>query len=134
MSGAASTARKVRFIQSQPPALKSGTYTVVLSHALGGVAYSVPDLVRSFAVSGERFALDPTEIQAVFPPHLATGEFAGVLPHVVLAKHVLPWERTIVPSGVLDAQTQSTWLAVLLFDGDTAPVPNTAMTVKDLVP
>ena len=68
----------------------------------------------TFVVSGERFSIQPTEIDSVFPPPLATGPFDGVVPHVVLDRCTLPWERTIdaVDQGL--THPTAPWLAVLV--------------------
>ncbi|QLQ31705.1 MAG: hypothetical protein HZT40_08990 [Candidatus Thiothrix singaporensis] len=62
-------------------------------------------------VQGERFALKPAEIAAVFPPAGSLGDHANVLPHLVLTRSTLPWER--------EAQAGSAevpWLALLVLD------------------
>ncbi|HEV2789969.1 MAG TPA: hypothetical protein VGV69_01555 [Solirubrobacterales bacterium] len=77
---------------------------------------------------GERFSIDPAEIESVFPPPLATGEYADSLPHVAFSRRTLPWERTSVAT-----ELSAPWLAVLLFDEDQAPEP-TQRTAADLFP
>ncbi len=72
--------------------------------------------VLSFAVLSERFVLAPNEVHAVFPPDASMGDHSNVLPHVVLRRSTLPWERKT------DANDDSTpWLALLVFhDGEVA--------------
>ena len=73
---------------------------------------------RRIAVAGERFVLDGGEIVATFPPPLSNGAFSGVLPHVVLAKRTLPWERTLEDTRESKAAVGNLpWLAVLTFSG-----------------
>jgi hypothetical protein len=79
-------------------------------------------------VAGERFSFDPSELAAVYPPNLAVGELSGVLPHVLVNRRTLPWERTSVVS-----EPCAPWLAVLLFDDGHQPTPKSC-TAKDLIP
>jgi hypothetical protein len=101
--------RQVELIQFDVPPLRDGTYTVAVIHTAGQGAPDGFEAKRTFAVSGERFSIDPSEIAGVFPPDLANGEYAGVLPHVLISRRTLPWERESVGGG-------APWLAVLLFD------------------
>jgi hypothetical protein len=123
--------RLVEFIQDDVPPLKSGEYTLTVTQTVNQAA---PDnefkASRQFAVAGERFSIDPAEIASVFPPPLATGEFADSLPHVVLLRRTLPWERSL---GRAKADRTAPWLAVLLFDADQAPEP-VQRTAADLIP
>ena len=53
----------------------------------------------------------------MFPPPNATSEFDNVLPHAVLTRRTLPWERT--PSSDSDRHPDADhnvapWLALLL--------------------
>lgn len=120
--------REIEFIQYDVPPLSDGVYTVTVTVKAG---LGDPDdfgATTTFAVSGERFTIDPAEIAGVFPPDLANGEYAGVLPHVLLRRRTLPWER--------EAQTGvpgTPWLAVLLLDEDEVPALQ-QLKVKDLVP
>lgn len=123
----ASHNRQVTFIQNEEPLLKSGEYTVTATLTTNQPSpYDSFTESRQFAVAGQRFALGGDQILAVFPPDLATGEFADVLPHVLLSKHTLPWERKSV-AGRPDAP----WLAVLTFGASELP-PTTAVKVRDL--
>jgi hypothetical protein len=122
--------RLVTFIQYDEPPLKAGEYTITASQSTN--QQTVPfSVTRQFAVAGERFSLDPSELAAVFPPDLTVGELSGVLPHVLFKRRTLPWERTSVA-----ADPSAPWLAVLLFDeGQTPPPPTpTQRTAKELIP
>jgi hypothetical protein len=122
------TEKKVIFIQYDMPPLKSGEYTITLEQNVNlntGLPYST---TRKFAVTGERFTLSPSDINSVFPPNLANGEFDGVFPLVVFNRRTLPWERTSVATD-----ETAPWLAVLLFNSDEAPEIR-KMKAKDLVP
>jgi hypothetical protein len=134
-TGINTTDKKIVFIQYDIPPLKSGEYTITIKQ---DVKQAQPfELTKKFAVTGERFAFDPSDINAVFPQNLANGSFAGVLPHVVFNRRTLPWERTLVASQ-LTARAQSevpaaSWLAVLLFNEDELPTVTKAIA-KQLVP
>lgn len=51
------------------------------------------EIFRTFSVAGERFDLKPKDIHAVFPPAGSLGEHSNVLPHIILNRSTLPWER-----------------------------------------
>lgn len=104
----------IRFLDNYEPGLKDATYTITVQHTLSANANaSVPDEVQEFIVSGPRFTLDPADIHAQFPPKGASSQFGEVLPHVVLNKRLLPWERDI---PTLDDTVP--WLALLVFGED----------------
>jgi len=117
----------VTFIQDDPPPLKAGTYKINVEQKVNQASSNQFSITREFAVAGERFVFDPSEIHGVFPPNLAIGEYSGVLPQVIFNRRTLPWERTSIVSN--DA---APWLAVLLFNPDEAPTPR-RQTAKDLI-
>jgi hypothetical protein len=130
------------FIQHHVPVLDAGDYTLegVLDLTVKGESpNNGTTTTRRFAVYGERFMLDPSRIGSVFPPPNATGEFANVLPHVVITQPTLPWERTPDEDDAPHEQGDidvATWLALLVFDEAEAAqlrVPERA-TVADLLP
>ncbi|HTK10040.1 MAG TPA: hypothetical protein VL485_22900, partial [Ktedonobacteraceae bacterium] len=64
-----------------------------------------------FAIQGPHFAIDPSDIQTVFPPAGSLGDHANTLPHIVFSRSTLPWER--------DADSRHSglpWLALLLLE------------------
>jgi hypothetical protein len=123
---------KVEFIQYHQPGLKDGVYKIrvaqeIHSNETGSAAQRVPLSTfteeRTFAVRGERFSLPPELIQAVFPADGSLGEHSNVLPHVILTRSTLPWERT--PLAEEDAAHEDLpWLALLLFDDEEKPEPS----------
>ncbi|AMR33476.1 hypothetical protein A0256_19645 [Mucilaginibacter sp. PAMC 26640] len=122
------TEKKVIFIQYDEPPLKAGKYTVTLEQQVNlntGAPYTT---TREFAVTGQRFTLNPNDFNSVFPPNLANGEFSGVFPLAVFNRRTLPWERTSVKTD-----PSAPWLALLLFNQDQVPEIKKT-TVKDLVP
>jgi hypothetical protein len=124
----------VTFIEYDEPPLKAGEYKITVTHTTNQPAPNDTFTEkRQFAVAGERFVLGGAEIVAVFPPHLANGEWADVLPHVVLSKRTLPWERESVKHAA-----NAPWLAVLTFAASELPGgtadKTTAVKVKELIP
>lgn len=108
------------FIDSHMPGVLDGDYRLTVKQGLSITAESdelSPDSAARylyFSVAGPRFSLDPSLIKGVFPPDKGVGRYSGVLPHIILHRSTLPWEREIsdkTPSG-------TPWLAVLLFVGD----------------
>lgn len=127
--------RQVEFASNQLPVLVSGKYSLALTHTLGldsgnqtfGNQYA-------FQVQSERFSISPKEILKVFPPPNTLGTFDNVLPHVVLSRRTLPWEREPqAPRQATDNGPAYSWLAVLVFAGTAAPALQTG-TLADLVP
>src|ERR1700730_16698260 len=115
---AAAPKKTVTFIQYDEPPLKSGEYLIGATQTVSQPApHNQFSAMRRIAVAGERFVIDGSEIVATFPPPLSTGEFSGVLPHVVFAKRTLPWQRALVDSNAA-AIANLPWLAVLSFSGD----------------
>src|SRR4051812_7634886 len=95
--GAAMTTdgKQVVFLAHAIPPLRDGTYLVDAAQTIPAPAAAAYGAKVTLVVSGERFTIRGTEIDSVFPPNNATGEFDGVLPHVVFTRTTLPWERTL---------------------------------------
>jgi hypothetical protein len=117
---------KIEFIQYHQPGLKDDTYEVVVTQQIqtneAGAKkiepMTFPPAKRRFAVAGERFSLKPEDVQAVFPPAESLGDHSNVLPHVILNRSTLPWERWADTS-----RDDVPWLALLLFAEDEKPQP-----------
>jgi hypothetical protein len=102
--------------------------------------YNLPEAQGYFNVEGPRFRLDPTEVAGVFPPRNGHGAFNESIPHVVLKRRTLPWERAFDPDEqpihqvnqdatlpALDL-TETPWMAVLLFEETECTItPNVAI-------
>jgi hypothetical protein len=127
--------RNITFIQNFVPPLEAGEYQVsVVQKLLNTKPQGEKDAINesyvntaNFAVTGQRFSLDPDGVDSVFPPGNSSGEYSNVLPHILLTRRTLLWERspTLKPEG-------DPWLALLLFDAnDPAPVLQTVQ-VGDL--
>ena len=105
---------EIQFFDAFAPGLKDGTYRIDVSQSVSAPGASIAPVARTFVVRGPRFAIDPAEIHAQFPPNGATSTFETILPHVVLNKRLLPWERDIPGLG-----DKVPWLALLVFsDGE----------------
>jgi len=121
-------AGQINFIQNHIPPFDAGTYRLVLSQALS-VAGEPLKHSYQFAVAGERFRFNPSEIGTVYPPADSTGEYDNVLPHVVLTRKTLPWERTATGGAPKQGANSDVapWIGLLVFDATDAP---TLQTVK----
>lgn len=80
-------------------------------------------------VVGPRVRLDPGAVLGVFPAPQSEDSPDDFLPHVVLARRTLPWERVGPAKG-------APWLAVLLLDeseliAEDPRQPTRSMSVKD---
>jgi hypothetical protein len=102
---------RVRFVESHRPPLDDGDYRVTVTHALEAWGFKA-ERHLDFTIAGPRFALPPNEITGRFPPAGSSGDFARVLPHVLLERATLPWERSAIPEDAADAPP---WLALLVF-------------------
>ena len=118
----------VKFIQCDAPPLKNGKYTITIKEAVNQLQPNEFSATMKFAVTGARFAIETEDINCPFPPDLANGEYSGVLPHIVLNRRTLPWERASIPSSEV-----APWLAVLLFNDDEC-VLTQKEGVTDVVP
>jgi len=121
---------KLEFIQHSLPALEPGEYKIAATQKLDGIAPQNLTTDFSFAVGGERFQLQKKEVVKVYPPAHTSGEYANALPHVVLRRRTLPWERAVATPEKGDktaprfsqkgSQTpppeEPSWLALLVMD------------------
>src|SRR5882672_9886536 len=101
------------FVGHRKPVLPGGDYRIKVEQAvsLDGLPF---EAIRDFSVGGERFTLPPTAIRAVFPPEGSLGEHGNTLPHLILDRATLPWERS--PDGLDDKARP--WLVLLVFSGE----------------
>ena len=107
---------QIRFLAHHRPALSDGDYVITVEQNTdAGGDKDAFRVERKFSVEGERFSLAPAGVHAVFPPPNSGGDHAGVLPHVVLRKSTLPWERSAEKRA-----NGTPWLAVLVFTSGEA--------------
>jgi hypothetical protein len=135
-----SNAGAVEFMQYHQPGLTDGDYEITITQAVNtsDKLKKIPDdttfTTKKFTVAGERFGLKPSDIHAVFPPDGNLGEHSNVLPHIILSRSTLPWERRSEESvtGEEDKISDAPWLALLLFDEAEKPKPQ-ILTVDELL-
>jgi hypothetical protein len=82
---------------------------------------------RYFDIVGPRFAVPQAMVAATFPPSNGHGAFQDGLPHIVLSRRTLPWERELDPQHLIPAPTIAPgdppalsgpvpWVALLVFE------------------
>jgi len=97
----------MQLYDSVTPGMSAGLHRVTSTVAFQ-TAGSTPAVHHDFVnVGGSALHVQPTEVLACHPPRNATGGFDDELPHVVLGRRTLPWERPGVHGGP--------WLALLVF-------------------
>jgi hypothetical protein len=117
------SATKVAFIAMHEPALTPGDYTIKATQTVTTATLPVAQgqtfsCQRRFTVQGPRFVLQPTDVKAVFPADGSLADHSAALPHIVLDRSTLPWERSADQAGAV-----LPWLALLLFDDAEKPDP-----------
>jgi hypothetical protein len=113
------------------PPLLDGTYKLHVQTTVTGGQFPLPGSDSFFSIEGPRFALPATDVSAVHPPRNAQGTFDEVLPHIVLGRRTLPWERELDPGqlipdpppdpGEMEPRAlaiKAPWLALLVFTDD----------------
>ena len=127
----------IRFYQAIIPPLEDGNYTLRARQTLADLpgtepSPSIPTVTLQFAVRGPRFTLNPADISSYFPPPSPPTPFEGQLPHVVVARKTLPWERLLGPDK---AYQGIPWLGLLVVDeDDPGGIPKVQSgTVADLL-
>lgn len=120
---------EIQFFDHWMPPLEDGLYKITVSQQIGenvgaGGNQSVNWLAdpfvqeQKFLISGPRFTLDASEVYSIYPPANGHGDFTDTLPHIILARRTLPWERTLDGNPPNETKTNVPWLALLLFDED----------------
>lgn len=131
----------IRFYDNYEAPLEAGDYTIAVTQHVestsDGVAPNGQPINENFPATGQvtqaftvvapRFTLDPADIYSTFPPNAASGTFDQNLPHIVLTKRGLPWERYLVEGNKI-----TPWLAVLLFSPDEIVQPADAPSANPL--
>lgn len=134
---------QIKFVDYYQTPLNAGTYKITAKltapEALKDAAVTTDKTIK-LHVAGPRFFLPPAEIHSVFPPENGVGDYNNVLPHVVLNRRTLPWERLVCKKNNDDDQDfvleKIPFLALLVFtedeeaNGDVTP-PN-VVSLKDL--
>lgn len=135
---------KIEFIQYHQPGLKDADYEITVNQTIkseGKIPESTFTTEKTstnsnevkplrFSVAGERFELKPTDIHTIFPPAGSLGEHSNVLPHIILNRSTLPWER-LPETQAVTTNNNIPWLALLLFEEGEKPYPK-IITLKEL--
>ena len=103
----------IKFFQACVPPLLPGDYTVAVDQTVEEAGPKSFHTELEFSVAGPRFSLNPTDVYSVYPPANQSGEFGNTLPHIVLARRTLPWERNM-EGGDPDEKNPCPWLALLV--------------------
>lgn len=111
----------IQFYDDYLPALTAGNYRIDVKQTVTELGIPADDhnklsAVQEFIVHAPQFALDPLEIHGMIPPSNSTGKFADELPHLVLNKRVIPWERKMRDKDM-------PWMALLVLQEDELIVP-----------
>ena len=109
---------QIVFEQFVQPGLKDGQYTVTASIAMSDTAgLGAPTFIpvsKVLQVGSDATALPAGSIVSVFPPDNDSGDYSGCLPHVLLNKPTIPWQKQVL-SG---ADDKVPWLALLSLSDD----------------
>ena len=114
----------IHFLDSSLPPIQAGKYTLEVTQTI--TQQDKPDPLgvysakkRTVHVQGNRFSIDPLDIDSVFPPEGGAGDYGNVLPHVTFTQKTQPWEQKLgAPSA------RAPWLAVLVFhESDEGGIP-----------
>ncbi len=117
-----------QLLDSHKPAMPSGRFEVKITQRIdtGKAVLKTYESAARFRVGGARVALPSGSVESRFPPARSTGPYEQVLPHVVLRRSTLPWERSAGPDA-------SPWLAlVLIAEGDFGRISETDLPATDL--
>jgi hypothetical protein len=110
----------IRFYDNYVPTLGVGDYLINVTQLLNPTTSPPINECHAasqfFSVQGPRYVLPTEDFFSVFPPDNAQGVFDQFLPHVVLTKRDLPWERDVFSDA--DPAQQTPWMALLLFVED----------------
>lgn len=144
-------ADEVRFLESHRPTLPDGDFEITLTQQVTALELQAERRL-TFSVAGPRFTLQPDDIASQFPPKGADGDFERVLPHVILSRSTLPWERTalydepttLTAPTVAEAgdstihhpappEDSPAWLALLLFTEEEISGRDNIVSAADLL-
>lgn len=112
------------FHDMHEPVLENSDYTLSFSHTLdprtGDAAASGAGELH-LRVVGPQLSLPTGSVVATFPANLSADRYYSVLPHALLSRGTLPWERDPRATGRGKAAARKDalpWLALLILDED----------------
>lgn len=123
--------QKIKFLRACTPVLDDGKYRIYVDQEVNLATQDkkIPEKKQLFSVKGPRYSLDPGCIDSMFPPANTSGCYGNCLPHIILKRKTLPWERVVFKDKTAsrrEAEAQADdvipWLAVLTLDSKEAPV------------
>ncbi len=132
----------IYFYEYDEPALEAGKYTIVVEQKIysqqkedtqdkerkdGRIPSTTFTKKADFAIYTEQFALNPQEIESVFPPANSLGDYANCFPHILIHRSTLPWERRVCDN---EKYKKVPWLGLLLFDQAETPLIETVSLKK----
>lgn len=88
---------EMRFISCVKPPLVEGKYRLSAKQEVTRPENCSFEAASDFHVTGRAYSLDAQDVFSVFPTDNESGEFADVLPYIVLDKKTYPWIREICP-------------------------------------
>ncbi len=111
---------EIVFADGFAPPLPAGRYTIKANQQL--TISSEPNSIgfeaeKTVYVSAPRFSLSPGEIYSVYPPAGQSGAFHTALPHIVLTRKTLPWERSIDGRAAAE-ELPAPWMVLLTLDDE----------------
>ena len=116
MDGEKKPKGSITFLSYDKPSITDGVYDLSVSQGFdvgtGKIDATKTAKTLRIAALGPRFSLEPQLIAGKFPPDKSLGEYYTVMPHIVLQRSTLPWERKIADTP---AYADAPWLALLLF-------------------
>ena len=96
------------------PTLKSGEYKITVHQTLtgkgidNGNTFSTSQKIK---VVGTPYQLKPDAVFSTFPPNASTGDYSSYLPHIVLNRSTIPWERP-----AFNSNENTPWLALVVLN------------------
>lgn len=124
---------QVQFLDRNFPGLTDGLYEIDLELDVIGTGISQTPYQSSlqYYIEGPQYSLSPNHVVTVYPPIESRGQYSNFLPHLVLERSSLPWER----SPNTDPESELPWLFLLMLrDSEIETNPVSATTAGDFYP
>ena len=117
MAQVEATELEITFVDAAPPPLPAGDFRLGIEQSVAWTGGNTAPFRSEYdlTVNGPRFTIDPIEVHSTFPPPGNRGHFQKYLPHLVLARRSLPWERT-VDNSIPQDKPFVPWLWLLNLD------------------
>ena len=115
-------AGKIKFYDRFDPVIVGGNYTVELVHEVfdeNSQPVFAETKSQKLLIAPPRLRLGPRDVHAVYPPPGGESNYSRTLPHIVLRRRGLPWERNLgIYTDKQGQQHTRPWLALLLFTAE----------------